>query len=777
MREINHKGIFDKIGFYTVLVTISLLPIFFIPFSGINPESLKLYLLTFGVSIAVIMWVIARLVDGTITIPKNVILLVGLGLSVWFFIAALFSSSSYVSFVGQSFDIGTFASIIALTVMMFLSSYYFNSKERVSYLYFFMFLSFALVTLFEILFIAFGPKYLSLGTFANSSANMIGKWNDLGIYFGFMAMMSILSLELFSPQKTLKNIMGITLGFSVLGMMLVNFLSVWVALGIFSLIIFIFTLSVKRQDSDKKKFPVVSFVLVMLCLFFILGNSLIGGFMASKLGINQTEIRPGIVPTLSVLKDTIIHSPIIGSGPNLFSKSWSLYRPASINSSLFWDVSFNEGFGFIPTIFVTTGIIGGLLLLVLIAFLKLQGLAKVFITGGDKPAHYLFLSSFIGALYAWLFVFIYNPGVVLTTFAFVLTGIFIGQRISMGYGENIEYNFLKDPRQSFFTILLLVAVLIGTVSSLYVIGRKTVALGYFAKASRITDRTELKKAENYLLHATTLDHAPLYYRSLSQVYLSELSDLLNQKNLSEDTIKSEFQNIFGGAKSAAEAAFAQDKTSTENLIMLGSVYQAIVPLNVEGSYDNAKAAYTEAQKRSPNNPGLDLVLARLEIDHKDNKAARSYINSALNKKPNYTDAIFLLSQIEVSEGNVEEAIAQVEQVTLIEPNNSSVFFQLGLLRYNNKDYSGAVSAFERAVALNPDYLNARYFLGLSYEYIGKSDSEMEQFKYIQSKVPDNKDIQTIISNLQNGKPALSNTTDTTPENAKDLPVKEDTQGN
>jgi hypothetical protein len=54
---------------------------------------------------------------------------------------------------------------------------------------------------------------------------------------------------------------------------------------------------------------------------------------------------------------------------------------------------------------------------------------------------------------------------------------------------------------------------------------------------------------------------------------------------------------------------------------------------------------------------------------------------------------------------------------------------------------------------------------------------MAQFKYIQSKVPENKDIQTIISNLVNGKPALSNTTDTTPENAKDLPVKEDTQGN
>ncbi len=135
-----------------------------------------------------------------------------------------------------------------------------------------------------------------------------------------------------------------------------------------------------------------------------------------------------------------------------------------------------------------------------------------------------------------------------------------------------------------------------------------------------------------------------------------------------------------------------------------------------------------------------------------------------------------MSQILVGEGSIKDAIASAETGTLTAPLNPGVFFQLGLLRYSNKDFEGAARAFERAVILNPQYANAQYFLGLSYDKIGRSDDAIKLFEILQKNNPDNKDITTILDNLQAGKSAIPVATPpaATPEKKKTLPVK-DTQ--
>jgi tetratricopeptide (TPR) repeat protein len=123
---------------------------------------------------------------------------------------------------------------------------------------------------------------------------------------------------------------------------------------------------------------------------------------------------------------------------------------------------------------------------------------------------------------------------------------------------------------------------------------------------------------------------------------------------------------------------------------------------------------------------------------------------------------------------VSEAIKKAEQASLLAPNSAGLFFQLGVLKYTAKDYAGAASALERATVLSPDYANAMYFLGLSYDNVGKKDEAKKQFARLAELNPDNQEIKDILVNLEAGRSALFNITPTgnAPENQDALPIKE-----
>jgi tetratricopeptide (TPR) repeat protein len=116
-------------------------------------------------------------------------------------------------------------------------------------------------------------------------------------------------------------------------------------------------------------------------------------------------------------------------------------------------------------------------------------------------------------------------------------------------------------------------------------------------------------------------------------------------------------------------------------------------------------------------------------------------------KTNYTDAFFLLAEIEAKEGNVSGAIKQAENAAQKSPNDSSIFFRLGMLRYSNNDYSGSISAFERAVILDPNNLNARYFLGQSYQKLNRKEEALVQYNILSNVLPDSQEVKDAINSI------------------------------
>jgi tetratricopeptide (TPR) repeat protein len=181
------------------------------------------------------------------------------------------------------------------------------------------------------------------------------------------------------------------------------------------------------------------------------------------------------------------------------------------------------------------------------------------------------------------------------------------------------------------------------------------------------------------------------------------------------------------------------------------VYEAVVPLNIDGAIDKAFETLAFAGLLNPTSPEVDYHVASLKAYQEDFAGARAGAESALSKKADYTPAILLLAQLSLNEGKLDDAIGAVNAAIVFNPRDSSLLYQLGLLQLQAKRYQPAADAFQAALGLTPDYANASFFLGQADVFLGKKDEALRIFKNLQTKNPDNMTLQGVITDLENGK--------------------------
>jgi tetratricopeptide (TPR) repeat protein len=292
------------------------------------------------------------------------------------------------------------------------------------------------------------------------------------------------------------------------------------------------------------------------------------------------------------------------------------------------------------------------------------------------------------------------------------------------------------------------------------------------------EQGNIDSAETLIERASSLASLDIYSRFLTGIELARMNALLSKKTSDSEAekVRDDFQNILGKALNYGRSAVSIDNGNYQNWLSLGGVYEAVVPLKIEGAYEAAKGAYNEALARNPKSPAILLALARLEAVKGDGEKAREFITKSLQMKSNYTEAVFLLSQIEVQEGNIKAAIQSVEAAAVLSPRDPTIRFQLGLLKYNQKDWSGAANAFESAVLLNQNYANAKYFLGLVYDKLGKEKEAIALFEELAKTNSGNEEIALVLKNLKAGKSPFANAeppVDSKPEKRSKLPVGEE----
>jgi len=787
-----------KISFWTFLISVVILPLFFIPGGSIPVFFGKTFLLSLGVSVSLVLFFIRfiKLKQVSIPSPRNLIFLSPFLILSVSLISSLLSSPKTISFIGYGFEVGTLAFLLLFFLVFFLAILLFPLyKNSYSKLILLIVFSFILLAAFQILRLFLGAGFLSFGIFQTNTDTPIGGWNELALFSGAMVLLSVFFLDRSNKfGRSRGSLLFLLTGIlSLILLVVVNFWIAWF-LTFFLLFIFIFFQFFRQRDTARivrgenlneenkvddilptpkfeKKFLIYSLSTLFITLIFILPS---GGFLSSylnnSLAISYIDVKPSWSSTSEVFSQTVKESNknlFFGSGPNTFLSQWRKFKPIEVNQSDFWNTEFHYGAGLIPTFFVTTGILGSLFWILFILSFFWFGIRYVLKNSRETfSSLFLFLSA-----YFWIAAFVYPVSHSLFVWTALFSGLFIASAVKSNL-PTLKFSPTSKPGVNMILTLVLVLFLTASLFSGFTFFRKTLSARSFNKGIDVFLQGDIKTAENKLITAQKISSNDIISRYLSELYLLESSNLAETiSNPTQEDINN-FQNILQISKTHAETSVLLNPKSFENWFQLARFYEFIgdIAPDQSGSDDSARMTYERARIFDPKNPLIDLMLARLEFSIGDLNKAEELVKSSLSKKGNYSEAIFLLSRIKALQGNLEEAIISAKDLVGLNPREPSVYFQLGLLFYQNNDFTNASEALNQAILLEPQYANARYFLGLSLAKVGDSLKATEQFEILSQNYPENTDISEILSNLKNEGTIDSNSVEESLESS--LPIEE-----
>lgn len=778
-----------------------LLPIFVLPLQNTPLAVSKSIIFYGGVIICFFLWLLSVLQKGEIKLPKSILILSTVFLIIVWLINSLLSPNKMLSLIGRGYEVDTFAFILFGVLSLFLASILFDTPKRGMIFYLLLLASSVFFFVFEFLYLVFGVKIIPFNIFNNKLANLVGGWNDVGIFFGFVGLVSLVIFELYKGKAIFKVLSAILILISLLMMMIVNFYTGWIIFGVFVFALFAYLLSRSFSKPSVNEIEIggeniemtggetnitsqkpksllrLSFLVFLIVLFCIVAfNSL--GRIGSSLGVNYLEVSPSWQATFNIIKETLKVKPITGSGPNTFVYDWLKYKPQTINLTAFWDFRFNSGMGQIPSFFATGGVLSILAILFFLATILIYAYKAISIYGSGEGEGGVFniplVASLLGSLYLWAFVIFYSPGFVIFALAFINTGLLVAM---LGVSEKIKFlriSFVSSPAVGFVSVLGIAVLVLGAIFSFYLLFQKTSAVVYYDKGiSAFNFKGDIENARSYLVKAISFDRQDNYLRALAEIDLLKVNQIVFDKNLPADQALANFQNALGTAIQDARAAIQVNPLEPLNWIETGRIYENVIPLKIGGADTMAIDSYKEAANRSPLDPTIPLAIGRVYFQTSNIDEARNNLQTALKIKSDLADAIFLLSQVEAQAGNLKEAISRAEQTFMLAPNDIGVLFHLGLLYYRDNNLENARLALERAVALNNEYANARYFLGLVYDKQNMKDKALEQFEAISKTNPDNEEVKQIIENLKAGRGALETISPPAPQPEKrsEPPIK------
>lgn len=767
-------------------VFVFLLPVFFVPVFSVNLYVAKITLLATGLVAVFAVFLSSVLSSGLIEIPKAKYLLPMILLAAVALVSSALSGSIGLSVAGSVFDLGSSGSILMLVfslLMAMMAAKNIGAVNKVITAFFYSTTVLAVYTLLG----SFGASLLPISAASKMPRLLVGGAVDTSIIFGVTVILILCALNMSELSKKMRYLLMFLLIFSIIFVGAASFMPNIIMLAVIAMIFFAYILSwsfghfSEQQDNESrhKKISLSSLLVLIAMIVLILGGAGIGNYISGLLKVQSAEIRPNFQTSMDLAMSAWKQNFALGVGPNRFAQFWSIHKPIEINQTQFWNSDFFTASGFVPTLAITTGLLGLLSLIAFVVMYLLTGVKAIFAQANANRSRYLATATFLASFYLWVMLFLYTPGIVILVLTFIFTGLFTATLVPQGIVGLWKINIFSNPKTNFLSVLATMVLLILSVAGGYFVWERSVAAVTFQKGVieyQTSGNADL--AKEYITKSINIVPTDSYWRGLAEISVSELGKVLggvsNVNQITEAT-RNQVQVLISNSVAAAKKAVELDNRNFTNWFALARVYEILASNSIQGSLENARNSYNEAALRSPQNPSVPLALARLDAMDGKIDDARTNIMKALELKKNYTDAYFTLAQLEVAANNIPAAIRSVEATTIIEPGNAGLFFQLGLLKYNQKDFVGSASALEKSIVLAPNYANAEYFLGLSYYQLGKKSEALKQFEEIQKTNPDNQEVQFIISNLIAGKPLFSDAKppiDNKPEKRAELPVAE-----
>lgn len=739
----------NKIIKWCIYIFIALLPLWFLPITSNVLDFNKQFLMIGLLTIALVAWLVKLLTQEKVRWYKGLVVVLFLAFVIVYGLATFFSLRPYDSLMGLDNNLSR--ALINLIYFFIFFLLLVNYKRENKFLFTFLVSSaiVGIIGLFQILDIFIFPWNFTKA----ASFNTIGTITSLGI---FLAILLPLVFGLLPrAKKWFKGFLVALFILSLVVILLLNFRTLWIITAIAMAIIIGFWLTKKEVLLEKNLgWLTIPVIILAFCLIFLIFRP--GPFFNLNLPI---ELGLSYQGGWDVVKEVIRHNPILGSGPETFVYNYSLYKPESINQTIFWNLGFNNAPAEILSLLSEIGILG------LIAFLGLITIFLLKVVRGLTGKEIGLFSSWLTLMISWFFY----PQNITLMFVFWLFFAFLVIASSDEKKDIKIVNLRASGKTALVASLGFIILIIMVIGFLYLEGSRFIAEAKYKSGLELINKGMLDSGIDKVVRATSINpYQNEFYKNLAQLFLVQINQNLNDPELTQQERESRVQVGINNAISSAIKATTLNPKDASGWIVRGSVYRNLIALTDRaGTW--AIESYEKALTLEPTNPFIYTEIARTYITEVDflsgqedqkeqiadylNKAIEAY-NEAIKLKPNYSLAHFEIALVYDRQGKTAQAIAKMEDNRRLAPRDTGIAFQLAVLYFRTSQFDKAKVEFARAVVLDPNFSNARYFLGLLYDREGNKTAAIKQFEKIAELNPDNELVKQILANLKAGKPAL-----------------------
>jgi tetratricopeptide (TPR) repeat protein len=672
-----------------------------------------------------------------------------------------FSTDKSIGLYGYGLEVDTVFFAVLGCLALMLSFGFFRTVRSVRMLVSVVFFALIVATIFQAVAVVFGTNALPFATFADRTVNLIGKWNDLGLILGIMALWSLIRLEWSPLSRVMRPVVGVVLVCTLVLLGIIHFAVAWILLGSFSAIIavvgYLLRRPSERQGFSIKQIPILPVVVVAVCILFLIFGTMLNARLTTVFPVTSLEVRPSYDTTMVIIRNT--HTTparmLLGTGPNTFGEMWLQHKPVEVNLSAFWNLDFSVGYSTLMTAFAGVGLLGAAvwfipMLLVLLSWARV-------LRSAERPYNEKLLASMlaIAATYLWLGACFYVMSQNLIVVAFVLSGALLGFAFA-GIAPAPASSPARAPWLRAVGVLAASLVLVLAAGWTAVTAdRLFLASVYTNQALLALNVSNVDLAAAYTTEAQKVLPTGDNLRLASTISMSRMQALAVSTSTAKEVLQKQFTDTTQQAIAFAQRAAQLNPMDYRSYVTQAQVYDYLASLKVQGAYPLAEASYAQAVVTNPTNPSIPLMVARLEAGQGKLQNTQAALSKSLTLKQNYTDAILFVVQLDVAQKDIPSAIQAAQAAVQSAPGVASIWFELGLLYYSANDTAHAIAPLEQAIALQSDYANAKYFLGLSYYAQNRAADALKLFQDLHASNPDNQEVSLILSNMQAGKPAFN----------------------
>lgn len=668
-------SVFEKISKIIPVITLFLVPIFFLPLSSEFYSFNKLALIVVSTILLLILWGLKTIKGEKLEIIKSPIDKSLAALLVVSILATVFSVSKVDSIFGQQGRWLGLGAFVVMFIYFYLSTPSFRDSKTLKISAYLLLIASTISSLASIL--SYYQIFLSSSPFFRfQNFSLTGSIKDavllasisviLSIFVSMREKNSLIKVGLFAA--TAINLFFIAITGTLLGWGLL-------IIGV-GLMLFFTNPSTISQNRNSLIIQTVGIAVPILALVFIPGTR--------KILVNNDylgEITLPMKESWSIVTSTIRDYPMLATGPGTFHLNFSRYKPLSLNNTIYWsntfDKPFNEFFNALSTVGIIGTAVGVILCLSAISFaiksksnrdengyVEMASVLVVMMVASFALNHATILSVFL--MFTFLSVLI-GANLIANSRLVKPVALEVTGLASISSPE--DQTVITGSYTKYFLAIpaFLLAGYLGYVSF------RTYAGEYYMRQSlNAISSNDIAKAYQHQISALKYNSSrDTYYDAFSKVNMT-IAIALASKDPAQltDKDRQDIQAFISQALQNSKIATEQaGPLNVANWLTRAQIYQNLVNV-AQNAYEWSISAYNTAIQLDPVNPQLRLNLGGVYFAAGDYLSAANQFRQAITLKQDYANARYNFALSLVALGELEQAKSELEITRLLLPEDS-----------------------------------------------------------------------------------------------------------